>query len=146
MARLVEYKVCLSEEERNYLYKNTISGKWPPRKVRKAHILLKADTSAQNHMSEEKIAEEIQCSLSTVKNTKLRFAKGERLKAIDDRPRCGRPRMADGEIEAHIVATVCSSAPEGRTRWTLKLIADKVMVLTSIQSCSRSTVCRALKK
>lgn len=146
MARLVEYSVCLTAKERAYLYKNTISGKWPPRTVRRALILLRADISTNNSMPEEEIAKEVRCSLSTVKNIKLRFAKGERLKAVEDRPRAGRPRIADGEIEAHIIATTCSAPPEGQMRWTLRLIAEKVVVLTSVESCSRSTVCRTLKK
>jgi transposase len=146
MARLVEYSVCLSGEERSYLDKNTISGTWPPRIVRRALILLKADANANNPMPEEEIAKEVRCSLSTVKNIKLRFAKGERLKVIKDHPRSGRPRIADGEIEAHIIATTCSAPPEGQVRWTLGLVADKVVTLTGIESCSRSTVCRTLKK
>lgn len=146
MARLVEYSVCLSREERSYLSKNTISGTWPPRVVRRALILLKADTSTNSPLSEEEIAKEVRCSFSTVKNIKLRFAKGDRLKTIKDRPRAGRPRIADGEVEAHIIATTCSAPPEGQVRWTLRLVADKVMILTGMQSCSRSTVCRTLKK
>lgn len=68
MARLVEYLVYLSEEERSYLRKNTLSGTWPPRIVRRALILLKADTNTNNPMPEEEIAKEVCCSLSTVKN------------------------------------------------------------------------------
>jgi len=145
MARLVEYLVSLSSEERNYLYKNTNSGKWPPRAVRRALILLKADSNGDN-LSKEQIALEVNCSVSTVKNIKLRFAKGERLKAIKEHPRSGRPKTIDGEVEAHIIATTCSAPPEGRVRWTLQLVADRVIALTGIENCSAASVHRTLKK
>ena len=87
------------------------------------------------------------CSLSTVHNIKLRFAKGERLKALAEKPRSGRPRQVDGEVEAHIIATACSSPPEGRVRWTLQLIAEKVIVLTeALRAVSRASICRDFKK
>ena len=74
MARKVEYKVELTREERNFLKKKTGSGKWGVRKVKRGLILLKADEG----VDENKIAEEVGCCVSTVKNIKLRFAKGDR--------------------------------------------------------------------
>ena len=146
MARTIEYPVILTEKEKNYLRKNTSAGKWGVRAVKRAQIILKADTSENSAVEEEQIASEVGCSLSTVHNIKLRFAKGERLKAIEDKPRSGRPKQIDGEVEAYIIATVCSSPPEGRVRWTLHLIADKVVALTEVESCSHSSVARTLKK
>lgn len=146
MARLVEYPVSLTSEERSYLYKHTTSGKWPPRAVRRALIVLKADTNNPTPISEEQIALEVGCSLSTVKNIKLRFAKGERLKVVEDHPRSGRPKTIHGEVEAHIIATTCSAPPEGRVRWTLQLVADRVIALTGIENCSVASVHRTLKK
>jgi hypothetical protein len=67
------------------------------------------------------------------------------LKVIKEKDRSGRPRTIHGEIEAHIVATACSSPPEGRVRWTLHLIADKVVALTE-EPCSHMAVARTLKK
>jgi len=146
MGRTVEYPVILTEKERKHLRKNTSAGKWGVRAVKRAQIILKADTSEGRAVEEEQIASEVGCSLSTVHNIKLRFAKGERLKALKDKPRSGRPKLIDGEVEAHIVATACSSPPEGRVRWTLQLIADKVVALTEVESCSHSSVARTLKK
>lgn len=145
MARLVEYQVCLTQEEREHLHANTKSGNWPPRFVRRALILLKADINS-NPLPEEDIARDVGCCVSTVRNIKLRFAKGERVNVVHDNERSGRPKIIDGELEAHIVATTCSTPPEGRLRWTLELIADRIVVLTGVENCSRATIQRTLKK
>ena len=146
MARIIEFVVTLTEEEKDYLRKNTFAGHWRVRVVKRARILLKADRSENAEVDEEQIAREVGCSISTVRNIKLRFAKGERLKALEEKPKCGRPRTIDGEVEAHIIATVCSSPPEGRVRWTLQLIADKIVALTEMESCSHTSIARTLKK
>lgn len=145
MGRTIEYPVILTKEEKTYLKKYTSSGNWGVRAVKRAQILLKADTSENNALEEEQIAQEVGCCLSTVHNIKLRFAKGERLNVIEDNPRSGRPKTIDGEVEAHIIATACSSPPEGRVRWTLELIAEKVVTLTEME-CSHTSVARTLKK
>ena len=145
MGRTVEYEVVLTDKEREYLKKHTASGKWGVRPVKRALILLKADKSQSSPMEEEQIAREIGCSISTVRNIKLRFAKKDRLKAVTDKKRSGRPKIIDGDLEAHIIATTCSSPPEGRVRWTLRLIADKVVTLTE-EPCSHTTVANTLKK
>lgn len=145
MGRTTEYYVSLTTKERKYLLKNSSSGQWNPRSVKRALILLKADTN-ESPLSEEQIARDVNCSISTVRNIKLRFAKGKRLKAIGENPRSGRPKTIDGEVEAHIIATACSAPPEGRVRWTLQLIADRVVVLTAVKSCSHTSVARTLKK
>jgi|SRR5579872_1293762 len=145
MARLTEYYVNLSDAEKEYLRKNSSGGTWRPRAVKKALILLKADISQGSSMPEEQIAREVGCCVSTVRNTKLQFAKGDRLKAVEEKARSGRPKTIHGEIEAYIIATACSSPPEGRVRWTLHLIADKVVALTE-EPCSYRSVGRTLKK
>jgi transposase len=146
MGRKVEYEVVLTEKEKDHLRKNTFAGKWKVRTVKRAQILLKADKSKNTAMEEEDIAREVGCNVSTVRNIKLRFAKGERLKVLGDRPRSGRPKMIDGDLEAYIIATACSSPPEGRVRWTLRLIADRVVSLTATESCSHTAIATTLKK
>lgn len=146
MARPVQFEVVLTKEEKAHLNKLRSSGKQGARAIKRAMILLRADKSENTPMEDEQIAHEVGCCVSTVVNVKLRFAKGERLKAVEEKPRAGRPKLIHGEVEAHIVATACSSPPEGRVRWTLQLIADKVMALTEVESCSHSTVARTLKK
>ena len=71
MARTVEYPVILTEKERNYLRKNTSAGKWGVRAVKRAQIILKADTSENSVVEEEQIASEVGCSLSTEGIAKL---------------------------------------------------------------------------
>jgi transposase len=146
MGRTVEYEVVLTEEEKSYLRKNTFAGKWGVRVVKRARILLKADKSENAEVNDEEIAREVGCNVSTVRNIKLRFAKGERLLTLGDKPRSGRPKIIDGEVEAHIIAIACGSPPEGRVRWTLHLIADKVVALTEMETCSHTSVARTLKK
>jgi transposase len=146
MGRKVVYPIILTNKEKAYLQKNTTAGKWSVRSVIRARIILKADTSEGKSFEDEQIAREVGCSLSTVHNIKLRFAKGERIKALEDRPRNGRPKHIDGEVEAYIVATACSTPPEGRVRWTLQLIAERVVTLTEVESCSHMSVARTLKK
>ena len=145
MGRATEYHVNLSIKERDYLQKNSSAGTWRPRAVKRAVILLRADINQKTPMQEEQIAREVGCSVSTVRNIKLQFAKGDRLGVIKEKKRSGRPRTIHGEVEAHIIATACSSPPEGRVRWTLHLIADKVVVLTE-EPCSHMAVARTLKK
>jgi transposase len=146
MARTIEFVVTLTEKEKDYLRKNTFAGDWKVRVVKRARILLKADRSENAEVDEEEIAREVGCNVSTVRNIKLRFAKGERLKVLEEKPKSGRPRTIDGEVEAHIIATACSSPPEGQVRWTLQLIADKIVALTEMESCSPTSIARTLKK
>jgi transposase len=143
MARKVQYIVELTEEEKSYLRKNTNAGKWGVRKVKRGRILLKADKG----INENEIAKELRCSVSTVRNIKLRFAKGERLEAVEEKARSGRPRIIDGEVEAKIIAIACSEAPEGRKDWTIRLITDKLVTLVDeLESISFTAVGKALKK
>jgi len=145
MARTVEYPIILTEEEKAHLKKLTSSGKWRARVIRRAQILLKADISENTALEDNQIAQQVGCCLSTVRNVKLSFAKGKRLNVLEDSPRSGRPKIIDGEVEAHIIATACSSPPEGRVRWTLELIAENVVALTEAD-CSHMSVARILKK
>ena len=87
MARTTEYHVSLSDKEREHLRKNSSAGTWRPRAVKRAQILLRADVSQGVPMPEEQIAQEVGCCISTVRNIKLQFAKGDRLKVIEEKER-----------------------------------------------------------
>lgn|SRR5574338_534142 len=145
MPRKQEYAVKLTEEEKEYLLRNTSSGNWTAREVKRAWVLLKADKNQECPMSDIQISKELRCSHAMVNDIREKFVK-ERLGAIYDKPRSGRPKTIDGEVEAHIIATACSSPPEGRVRWTLELIAEKVVTLAAIEECSLMSVSRTLKK
>lgn len=138
------HQVALTVEEREYLIQHTKSGDWSPREVKRAQILLKADKNGEAK-KDLKIADELHCCQYTVTKLRERFA-GERLEVIHDKPRTGRPRIIDGDVEAHIIAVACSEAPVGRERWTLRLIAGKVVTLTDVESCSYGSVRNILKK
>lgn len=144
MARNQTYEVKLTQEEREYLLKYTRSGDWSPREVKRAQILLKAD---KNHeaKSDAESAKELDCSQYTIAKLRERFS-NERLGIIHDKARSGRPKVIDGDVEAHVIAIVCSKPPEGRERWTMQLIADRVVKLTDLESCSEFAVRQILKK
>lgn len=144
MGRKQTHVVTLTEEEREQLIKNTKGGDWSPREVKRAQILLRADGNNEV-IKDSEIAEELNCSQYTVTKLRERFSK-ERLGVIHDKPRPGRPKTIDGDVEAHIIAVACSEAPEGRERWTLRLIAGKVVALTDVESCSYGSVRNVLKK
>jgi hypothetical protein len=145
MGQKQKHEVRLGEEERALLIKNTKSGDWSPREVKRAQILLKADKNRPDAKEDWEIAEELDCNQWTVTKLRMRFTQG-RINVIHDRPRTGRPRIIDGDVEAHIIAVACSEAPEGRERWTLRLIAGKVVTLTDVETCSYGSVRNVLKK
>ena len=149
MARLHTFIISLTADERKQLEHGCKAGDWKVRKVRRARILLLADVA--NHtddkpLDDAAIAERTGCSKSAVTNLRRRFH-DDRLGALEDKPRCGRPKIVDGEIEAHMIAIACSEAPEGRERWTLRLIADKLVTLVDeLDDISYTTVGKTLKK
>jgi len=136
-----KYIVDLTAEERNELLALIRSGKTSARKVTRARILLKADEG----LTDEEIAEELATSVPTIERTRQRFVE-ENLNALHERPRPGqRPRL-DGKGEAHLIAVACSTAPAGRQRWTLRLLADKAVELGLADALSYETVRQVLKK
>lgn len=149
MGRAQELKINLTAEEREQLEKGCDAGAWTARKIKRARVLLLADTADNSDcetLHDKDIAKRAFCSHSTVGNLRKRFQEN-RLGALDDSPRSGRPKIVDGEVEAQMIAIACSEAPEGRERWTLKLIADRLVVLVDdLDSISFTTVGKALKK
>lgn len=136
------YVVELTEVERTYLLDLTSKGKVSARKLNRAHILLLADEGR----TDEAIASALHVSKSTVERVRTRFVMGNLDFALTEQMRPGARRKLDGKQEAFLVATACSSAPEGRNRWTLQLLADKLVELKLVDSISRDTVRRTLKK
>lgn len=145
MGKPQKHEVKLTEEEKTLLISKTSSGDWSARKIKRALVLLRADKKQQCPYEDLEIAKELHCSRSMVALTRERFSR-ERLGCLDDKPRCGRPKKFDGDVEAHVIAIACSSPPEGRERWTLRLIADHLVTLTEVEYCSHSSVGGLLKK
>lgn len=142
------YLVVLSPEERERLEKLISTGHTSSKRQIRARILLKADTSAAGpSWTDEQISEALEVSVSTVSRVRKRSVE-QGLAALLDRAVVRRPwrRRLDGEQEARLLAVACSPPPEGRARWTLRLIADKLVELEVVESISYETVRRTLKK
>ena len=135
------HTVDLTQGERTQLLELVRKGKASARKIARAHILLSADRG----VSDEGIAESLQISVPTVKRTRKRFTEG-RLEALSERPRPEAKPKLDGKQEAFLVALACSDAPDGRRRWTVRLLADRLVRLEVVESISRETVRRLLKR
>jgi transposase len=136
----IRYHVELSQAERNELTALLSGGKHSARKLKRAQILLAADART----GDEDIATTLSVGGSTVYRTKRRFVEGNLAKALSEEPRPGAVRKLSGKEEALLVATACSSPPEGRARWTLELLTGELVKLTEHESLSRETVRRRL--
>ena len=109
--------------------------------MKRSLILCKADEG----LTDQQVAEALMVGPSTV-GLRQRFVEGGLERALNDLPRPGQRRKLDGKQEAHLVAVACSAAPEGHTRWTLRLLADQAVKLELTGSISRETVRQVLKK
>src|SRR5450631_1361296 len=136
----IRYRVELNETERAQLTAMLSGGKHAARKLKRAQILLAADAG----VSDEAIASSVSVGGSTVYRTKRRFVEGNLELALSEEARPGAPRKLSGKETALLVATACSSPPEGRKRWTLDLLAGAMVELTEHEGLSRETVRRRL--
>jgi transposase len=136
----LRYRVELSQTERTELTALLSAGKHAARRLKRAQILLAADAGA----SDDDIAISVGVGGSTVYRTKQRFVLGNLGAALSEVPRPGASRKLSGKEEALLVATACSKPPQGRSRWTLELLAGKLVSLTEHDSVSRETVRRRL--
>lgn len=136
----IRYRVDLSEAERARLSALLNGGKHAARKIKRAQILLAADAG----VSDEVIASSVSVGGSTVYRTKRRFVEGNLDLALSEEARPGAARKLAGKETALLIATACSSPPEGRKRWTLDLLTDAMVRLTGHEALSRETVRRRL--
>lgn len=144
-----KYVVKLAEAEREYLQTLVSKGKSPAKRLLKARILLKADASEQGKgWSDGRIIEALDTNMSMVTRVRQQFVE-EGLEAVLSRKQRVSPARTpifDGEKEARLTALACSTPPEGRARWTLRLLEDKVVELGIVDRASDSTIGRVLKK
>jgi transposase len=136
------YVVRLTDEERRELTDLTKRGKTGARKVRRAHTLLLADEGR----TDREIAENLHIGVSTVERTRRRFVEGGPENALNERRRPGKKRLLNGRQEAVLIAEACADPPEGRVRWTMQLLADRIVELGVVESVSDDTIRRILKK
>lgn len=126
------YVVQLSQEEESQLMRLTMQGKEAVRKVKRAQILLQANAGK----SDEAIADRVGVSVPTVGRIRRTYATGGVAAALKEKPRRGRPPGISGETRAKVTALACSTPPAGRSRWTLRLLADKVVELVADETIS----------
>jgi len=140
--------VRLTLEERSQLLGLISSGRAPARKLTHARILLKADCGTDGPCCpDEAIAEALEVSEITVWRVRKRYVEEGLDSALTHREQKNRrPHRLDGDQEAHLVALACSEPPTGRTRWTLRLLANRMMELEYTDRLSYETVRRTLKK
>lgn len=144
-----KYKVTLTAEERNSLQDSIAAKRTAAKKVIHARILLKADAGpAGPAWTDVRIAEALEIDVSTVERLRQRFVEQGFEAALErkkqDRP--SRQRTLDGKAEARLIALACSQPPPGRVRWTLRLLADKLVELEIVPTVATETIRRTLKK
>lgn len=143
------YPVVLSAEQRARLEDITRNGSAPAKKIRHAHVLLLSDAGRpEGRLTRDQIAERLGMHVNTVDRIRKRFATEGEAPALDRKPRLTPPvpPKIDGTVEAHLVAICCGKAPEGRTRWTLQLLADELKRRGLVTQVCAETVRKTLKK
>jgi hypothetical protein len=139
-------KLHLSSQQRMQLEKLIHAGTAQARTLTKARLLLLTDYSPGQHMTDADIAATLQVSMPTIGRIRQRCLADEIDAAIHDRTRPGKPPKITGEIEAKLIVLACSTPPEGRDRWTLRLLAEKLVELGALESISHVAVSKRLKK
>lgn len=142
------YKVTLSKEERDELFKIIKKGTHKSQKVRNALILLNCDEGEHADRSTNvEISKILKVAMRTIDRVKKRFVE-EGLEVVLHRKLSNRmyTRKIDGEAEAHLIALSCSEPPEGFSRWSLRLLADKMVEFEYVEDISHETVRQVLKK
>ncbi len=142
-----KYVVELTSEERRQLDGLVKKGKVAGYKIRHAQMLLKADQGRQGPgWRDKQIAQAFGAHLTTVERLRKRFVEQGLEAALERNKRKNYTRKLDGDGEARLIAIACSEPPEGRNEWTLRLLADRLVELSVVDSISHMTVRRTLKK
>jgi transposase len=138
-----KYPIHLTDEQRIKLHRLLRAGKASTQKLTHARILLKAE---QGHRNAD-IAQMLEVSDSTVWRVRKRFVEHGLQAALEHKPPCKtRGRRLDGRAEAHLIALACGEPPAGRSRWTLELLADRLVQLQIVPQVCPETVRKTLKK
>jgi len=146
---MTTYKVTLTQEERNQLTELTRTGTHAARKIIHALILLNVDRGSYNTeiQTNEDICKVLKIGMRTVDRVKKRFVEEGLESALKMAPTTRvYEQLVDGDMEAHVIALACGEPPEGYARWSLRLLADKLVELRITEGISYETVRRTLKK
>lgn len=142
-----KYIVTLTPEEQQMLRQMVSRGKGAARKLMHARILLKADSRDGGGWDDMAIAEGLEVGRATVERVRKEFVEEGFVAALErKKPRRQYQRKLDGDGEAHLIALACSKSPEGTSRWTLRLLADRMVALEYADHLSYETVRQVLKK
>lgn len=144
-----KYIVKLTSDERTFLQQLISSGKAAARKLTHARILLLADASPDGPASmDEDIEPALEVGASTIHRVRQRFVLESFDAALHPRPSPARPQKVkiQGAVEQALLELVCNTPPKGRSRWTLQLLAEQLVVLRKVSNVSLETVRQALKK
>lgn len=143
-----KYIVALSSEERQALESLTTTGKTSAYKLNHARILLKADLNQEGgDWRDQDISDALDISVSTIERVRQRFVEQGLEAALSRRtPSRTKPRLLDGEQEAHLIALACAKTPDGQGKWSVRLLADQLVELGYVESISHETVRQTLKK
>jgi transposase len=136
------FTVKLKSKEQKLLKKLISRGTEKARKLKRCHILLMAN----EQKTDAQITESLHVSMNTVFRIRQRYATNGLESALNEQQRSGQPPKFNGKQQAQITAIACSKAPEGRSRWTLRLLADKVVELDIVNSIAHKSVGNILKK
>ena len=145
---MVRYKITLTKAEREYLLSIIKKGKHKSKKYRNALILLNCDEGEfSEKVTNQDICKVLKIGMRTIDRLKKRFVE-EGLEGIleEKSPKRIYKKKIDGDLEARLIALSCSDPPEGYSRWSLRLLADKVVELNYVDNISYETIRKALKK
>ena len=137
-----KYKIRLTDEQRCELLSIVSKGEHNARLIKRANILLLSDEGK----TAPQIVEALSTTEQTVYNIRKRFSQEGLESAIHEKPRPGAKPLIQPEQEAHIIALACSTPPDDRERWTVRMLTNKVVELGILDEVSRETVRRTLKK
>ena len=142
-----KYIVTLTQEERQILGQMVSRGTASARKLMHARILLKSDSSDGGGWDDTAVAEGLDVGRATVERVRKEFVEAGLDAALERKKPCRQyRRKLDGDAEAHLIALACSKSPQGSSRWTLRLLANRMVALEYVESVSYQTVRRTLKK
>jgi hypothetical protein len=144
-----KYKVTLTSDERQSLHDLIAAGKSAAQKLTHARILLKADAAPDGPgWTDDRIADAVEVDRTTVERVGQRFVESgfEAALVRKKQVRPSRERKLDGDGEARLIALACSDPPDGRSAWTLQMLADRLVALHIVDTISDETVRQVLKK
>jgi transposase len=139
-----QFLVHLSDHQRVKLEGIIRSGKHKARKITRCRILLLAD--GPNGKTDEEISDVLGVCLATIFNVRRRYSQEGLERAIGEGTRSGQPPKFEGRAAAKITAIACSTPPDGQARWSLRLLADRIVELKIVESISHQSVSNILKK